>query len=169
MATVVRDNHRRDANGTKPADGRAPLGHDKHGARPAYYHDWRAHRRGAGLSALAGSTALPATLAFVGLGLATMRTFLDPEKTLQAYNAKAIAYVRLVYDTKYFRNLTLRTTSLPEAELRDALNALFQRFNALTEQPPARVPAWAYRRAIKSLEAGQPSYRDDPHWEEPPF
>ena len=41
-----------------------------------------------------------------------------------------------------------------------------ERYNALTETPPRRIPKWACERAKKGIEGGEASYENDPVWKE---
>lgn len=125
---------------------------------------------GAGVAAafVRGIPALAVTLAVVAALVAGMKAVLKPEETHQGYASKGAAYLALRNDTRHFRNVRLRTQGRKAQELEEELTALKNRLNALGQQPPIRIPTWAYNRAKKSIEAGESSYAGDPFWEEPP-
>jgi hypothetical protein len=125
---------------------------------------------GAGAAAVVAHVpALTATLALVAAVIIGAKAVLQPEETYQGYAGKGAAYLALRNDTRYFRNVRLRIPGASPGELENELKALTSRLNALTQQPPLRIPSWAYEQAQRSIEAGESDYTGDRFWEEAPF
>ncbi len=125
---------------------------------------------GAGAAAVfVRNTTVTAVLALIAAVIAGSKAVLRPEDTYQGYASKGSAYLALRNDTRHFRSVRLRTAGVTPAELEQEVKALTTRLNALTQQPPLRIPTWAYQRAKQSIEAGESDYAGDPFWEDPPF
>jgi hypothetical protein len=124
---------------------------------------------GAAAAVIAHVPALTATLALVAAAITGLRAVLKPEETYQGYSGKGAAYLALRNDARHFRNVRLRTPGSSPSELESELKALTSRLNALTQQPPVRIPTWAYNQAKQSIDAGESDYSGDRFWEEAPF
>ena len=125
---------------------------------------------GAGTVALVAR--MPVAVAVLGLTAAVIagaKAVLRPEDTYQGYNSKGSAYLVLRNDARQFRDIRVRNPRWSDAELESELRSLNGRLNALVQQPPLRVPTWAYQQAKKSIEAGESDYVSDRFWQEPPF
>jgi hypothetical protein len=125
---------------------------------------------GAGAAAIfVRNAALTAILALIAAALTGMKAVLKPEETYQGYASKGSAYLALRNDTRHFRNVRLRTVGVSPDQFESELKALTSRLNALSQQPPVRIPTWAYKQAKESIEAGESDYKGDRFWEDPPF
>jgi hypothetical protein len=125
---------------------------------------------GAGAAAVVAHVpAVTATLALIAAVITGMKAVLKPEETYQGYAGKGAAYLALRNDARNFRNVRIRVSGGSAAELENELKALTSRLNALTQQPPLRIPTWAYDQAKRSIEAGESDYSGDRFWEEAPF
>jgi len=125
---------------------------------------------GAGAAALLSKVPLlTAILALVAAVIAAAKAVLKPDETYQGYARKGASYLALRNDTRQFRSIRLRTPAIDAQELEKDLSALNQRLNSLGQQPPIRIPTWAYNEAKRSVAKGESEYAGDPFWEEPPF
>ncbi len=126
---------------------------------------------GAGVAAafVRGIPALTITLAVIAAVLAGLKAVLKPEETYQGYASKGSAFLALRNDARHYRNVRLRMPGAEADELEQELAALKNRLNALGQQPPIRIPTWAYKQGKRSINAGESSYAGDPLWEESPF
>jgi hypothetical protein len=113
--------------------------------------------------------AVTASLALVAALIAGTKAVLKPDETYQGYASKGAGYLALRNDTRHFRNVRLVMPAAEPDQLEADLKALTSRLNALSQQPPIRVPTWAYDQAKGSIEAGESDYTGDRFWEDPPF
>jgi hypothetical protein len=151
-------------------------GHQEAGATWATVNAWlglpivilsAALASGAGLSAITGSdNHLTAALALVSAVLTATRAFFRPDELSEEHELKGTRYIGLRNDTRLFQQVEI-TSGADPADLALRLRDLRERYNALTETPPRRIPRWAYERAKKNIERGESSYENDPLWKEP--
>jgi hypothetical protein len=121
---------------------------------------------GAGLSAITGGdNRLTAALALMAAVLTATRGFFRPDELSEEHGLKGTRYIGLRNETRLFREVEMHGDwNFTDLALR--LRELRDRYNALSETPPRRIPRWAYERAKESIARGESSYENDPLWKE---
>jgi hypothetical protein len=121
---------------------------------------------GAGLSAITGSdNRQTAALALLAAVLTATRGFFRPDELSEEHGLKGTRYIGLRNEARLFREVEMRgDATFTDLALR--LRELRERYNALSETPPRRIPRWAYERAKKGIAGGESSYENDPLWKE---
>lgn len=74
-------------------------------------------------------------------------------------------FISLRNEARFFLQVDLRS-SLGEDELVARLRDLRDRYNALNETAPRRIPRGDYEAARRSISAGEASYENDPLWKD---
>jgi hypothetical protein len=125
---------------------------------------------GAGTAAIfIRAPAVTAALALTAAVIAGTKAVLRPEETYQGYATKGSVYLALRNDLRHFRGVRLRVPDADATDLESELRGLVARLNTLTNQPPLKIPSWAYKQAKRSIDAGESDYEGDHFWEAPPF
>lgn len=113
---------------------------------------------GAG-AALKQAPVLAAIIGAVVAALTAGATFLNPSGKSQTHHTAGVHFNSLRNQARIFHDLGLIGPEVP-AELRQTLDQLAARRDDLNEASP-QVPPWAFRKARRSIEAGEASYAID--------
>lgn len=117
------------------------------------------------LAAIAGGSAIADNLtaaAIVGLivtALSALSTFLNPSDRAHRHHTAGALFNEVRNQARVLRKIDLKTTS-HEEPLIERLRALGTERDKLNKTSP-QIPRWAFKRARKSIEAGEASYAVD--------
>jgi len=118
------------------------------------------------LAAISGGTAsfsehniIAGGIAFIVAGLTALITFLNPNEIAQKHQTAGVNYNCLRNQARIFFQIEIKAED-DQKLLRATLEKLNKERNQLNKDSP-KIPAWAYGKAKKSIEAGEASYKVD--------
>ena len=114
---------------------------------------------GAGVSGFNDQGQLAGVLGILAAALASVTTFLNPNESASSHQVAGARYNELRNRARLFREISLLGDT-PDDELQKELKALGNRRDKLNESSP-QIPAYAYRRAKRSISKGEADYAVD--------
>ena len=113
----------------------------------------------AGGSAIADNLTAAAIVGLVVTALSALSTFLNPSDRAHQHHAAGALFNEVRNQARVLRNVDLKTRSLDDTVI-ERLRTLGTERDKLNKASP-QIPRWAFRRARKSIEAGEAAYALD--------
>lgn len=114
---------------------------------------------GAGVSGFNNQGQLAGVLGILAAALASVWTFLNPNESASTHQVAGARYNELRNRARLFREISVLADTADE-ELQTELKSLARRRDKLNESGP-QIPAYAYRRAKRSISKGEADYAAD--------